>query len=125
VEKVGYEYADGGHAWCVFVDGETGERYRISVPTECFYSESGSETGSVRVVLHDLKGVVPIHEPSGRYQAPPDFVSQIQMVREGFHLAFGRKAKEWPYLFQLRGYRLLLACPIKSKDVVSIESIEA
>lgn len=117
-----------GQVKCKFEDGDTGKEYSVSVPTQVLYSqgsseEGSSEAGTVHIRLIELKTVLPVEPNSQLYVAPLDFGAQMQAAREGFTLAIGLKATEWPLLLQIRGYRVLIACPIQSEQSVSVEPL--
>jgi hypothetical protein len=119
VSEVGYV---NGAANCLFEDYDTGERYRIRVPTRWFYSETSAERGTVHLRLIRLCDRLPCEPRSGRYPLPQDFPAQMDAAREEIVLAVGLRADEWPLFLQVRGYKILLACPVASEDSVSVES---
>lgn len=45
---------------------------------------------------------------------------QMQMQREGAQLGIGLKALEFPLLLQVRGYKILVACPIRAIESVHV-----
>ena len=98
--------------------------FLLRVRADRLLSNAASEDGSVHVRLIDLASELAVEADSGRYVAPDDFAGQMQAAREGMHLAIGRRAAEFPLLLQIRGYRLLLACPIRSVDAVEVQAID-
>lgn len=107
---------------CQYRDGDTGENYDISIPTQRFFSYAASEFESVHIRIIDLKDKLPIDPKSLIFCAPQDFVKQMQATREGFLLAVGLSSCEWPLFLQIRGYELLIACPIQSEESVRVEA---
>ena len=114
---------DGGVATLRFEDGDTGRAFRLRVPTDCLYSEAAGESGTVHVRLVRVADALPVDPASGRLAAPPGFGPQMAAVREGLHLALGRRAAEFPLLLQVRGYKVVLACPIRSVEQVEVLAV--
>jgi hypothetical protein len=111
---------EGGIASLLYTDGDTGRVFRLRVTTDCLFSEAPAEAGSVHVRLVPIAEVLPIDHRSGLYTAPPEFGPQMAAVREGLHLALGRRAAAFPYLLQVRGYRVVLACPVRAVREVEV-----
>ncbi|HVK16044.1 MAG TPA: hypothetical protein VM533_03785 [Fimbriiglobus sp.] len=111
---------EGGVASLRYTDGDTGRVFRLRVATDCLFSEAPAEAGSVHVRLVPLADVLPVDQRSGRYAAPPEFGPQMAAVREGLHLALGRPAAVFPFLLQVRGYRMVLACPVRAVHQVEV-----
>jgi hypothetical protein len=114
-----------GQARCRLEDGATGAEYSLSVATPALYSQASSEAGSVHLRLIELKDVLPVESKSQLYMAPAEFGAQMQAAREGFLLAVGLKSSEWPLFLQIRGYRILVACPVQSESSIRIEPLES
>jgi len=108
-----------GCAECIWEDSE-GTTYGLRARTDTFFSEAPEEHGSVRLEIEALSDSLPIHEASGCYCAPPDFGRQMSIARQGYHLVLGRRHRDWPYLLRIRGYRLLLVCPLRAKEDVMV-----
>jgi hypothetical protein len=121
VEDVFYK---NGKACVIYVDYEIDQRLLIRAKTDVFYSEKNSESGSVHVRFFECKEKTPIDETSGIFIAGSDFSVQMKLCREGLNLVLGRKAKEWPYFFEVRGYGMLLACPLRSEGDIEILEYE-
>ena len=111
---------EGGVASLRYTDGDTGRVFRLRVTTDCLFSETPAEAGSVHVRLVTLTDVLPVDQRSGLYTAPPEFGRQMAAVRDGLHLALGRPAAAFPYLLQVRGYRMVLACPVRAVHQVEV-----
>ena len=114
---------DGGVATLLFEDGDTGQSFRLRVPTDCLYSEASGESDAVHVRLVPLADTLSVDPASGRFAAPPGFGPQMAAAREGLHLALGRRAAEFPLLLQVRGYKMILACPIRSVEQVEVLAV--
>lgn len=110
----------GGVAELRWADGDTGQTFRLRVITDCLYSEVAAEAGSVHAQLVPLADALPVDPASGRYVAPAGFGPLMAAVRDGLHLALGRRAVEIPYLFVVRGYRVVLACPVPSTAAIEV-----
>ncbi len=108
-----------GVAECLWEDSD-GTPYRLQVRTDTLYSEADAEHSSVHLEIEELATALPVDVASGRYQAPLDFGGQMRLVREGRHLALGRRQQEWPFLLRIRGYRLLLACPVRTLEDITL-----
>lgn len=120
---MGLSYKDGLVS-CIFTDGETEERYKIKLKTNILYSEIDSEEESVHISIYDLKNYIPIDIKSGIYTAPDNFGMQMDINRKSFHLAYGKKHKEYPFFIKIQGYKTILASPIRSLDDIIIECID-
>ncbi|PAB55463.1 hypothetical protein [Anaeromicrobium sediminis] len=121
VENIKYS---NGVVTCIYDDYDLEKRFSIDIVTDVLYSQGVSEKGSVHVRILDLSKYVPINQPSGIYVFPKDFGQQMKLVRNGLHLVLGKKQKEYPYFLQIRGYKILLACPIKSIEDVKVTLIK-
>lgn len=113
------QFSDG-IASLLYEDSDSGLRFRVCVPTNSLFSEASTETGSVHVRLVSLADLLPIDPISGRYSIPNNFGVLMTAIREAGHLALGRRATDYPTLLQVRGYRILLACPIRSAEDVTV-----
>ncbi|HEY0735938.1 MAG TPA: hypothetical protein VGD69_13580 [Herpetosiphonaceae bacterium] len=71
-----------------------------------------------------LAAALPIEPASRRYILAQHFGDQMQAAREGWLLAVELKADDWPLFLQIRGYRILLACPIQSLDAAEIDQLD-
>lgn len=111
---------ENGFVKCLFDDYEKGQ-CDILIPTQKFYSEAATESGTVHVRIIDLKEKLPLEPNSGIYCAPTSFAKQMQAAREGFLLSVGLYANEWPLFLQIRGCQLLVACPIQSEESVRVQ----
>jgi hypothetical protein len=115
----GLAFRDGA-ASLRWTDGDSGKVYLVEVPTTAVYSEASKEVGSAHVRLVPIAGVLAVDPASGLYCAPAGFGEQMKLAREGFHLAIGLKAGEFSTLLQVRGYKIVLACPIRSSAAVKV-----
>jgi hypothetical protein len=109
---------------CRFVDGETEIAYQVSIPSNVLYSQNSSERGSIHVRLLNLQDILPIEPDSQRYLPPKKFEDQMNAAKQGFMLAVGLKCFEWPLFLQIRGYQILIACPIQNEGTICVEPIE-
>lgn len=107
-----------------YEDNDLDEDYEITFSTDRLYSESSGEVDSVHIRIKTTQNFLEVEPKSGCYVAPSDFGKQMQMVREGYQLALGLKASEYPLLFQVRGYRILIACPITSIEAVKVNPMK-
>lgn len=112
-------YVDGITS-ILFKDYESDEEYLLKLETDRFYSQATSEEGAVHIWLERLETALEIDSESGRYLLPADLGKQFSSARQGFHLAVGLKAAEFPFLFQVRGYNVLFAAPIRGPDAVRV-----
>ncbi len=71
----------------------------------------------------DLKEHLSIDEKSKLYIMPSEFISQMKIARQKFHLAIGLNSTEWKEFIQVLGYGIIIACPVKSSDSVDIAEI--
>lgn len=112
-----------GWAECRWEDWD-GRVYRLRARTDTFVSAAAAEHGTVHLEIDELANCLLVHEASGRYCIPPDFGQQMKLVRQGCHLALGRNHHEWPYLLRISGHHLLLACPLRAKEDVTLLPID-
>ena len=89
-------------------------------PDRVPYSQATSEEGSVHTRLERIEAVLGIDPASGRYLLPADLGEQFSYARRSCYLAVGLKAAEFPLLFQVRGYNILFAAPIRGRDAVRV-----
>jgi hypothetical protein len=115
---------DNGIIKCVYEDAQSDNTFLIELKTDVLWSEVGNEIGSVHVRIINLDQVLPIDSKSGYYIAPTEFKDQMKIYREGYHVAFGQKHIDYPYLISIRGYKKLLVCPFSSIDDIKITMIE-
>ena len=111
---------ESGVASLIYEDYESEQRFRVRIATDCLYSEAPAETDSVHVRLIPLAEALSVDPASGRYTLPNDFGKQMATVRQGIHLALGRRSTEYPYFLQVRGYSIVLACPIRTVEAVEV-----
>ena len=103
-----------------FMDAE----FDISVPTNLLYSNCQAEEGSFHIRVNRIAEHLPGEPQSGRYVAPIDFGQQMQMAYEGYQLALGLKASEYPFLLQVRGFNMLIVCPLRSVEQARVEPVK-
>ena len=105
----------------IFADGETDERYELSVKTDVFYSKPLPEyKQAMRVEIQKLRELLIVEEASGIYLLPEGLSAQMKAKRQASHLAVGLKAPEYPFLFQVVSSSVYLACPIPSVESVKV-----
>lgn len=94
------------------------------IKTDRLFSQASSESGSVHVRIVQLTEKLPLEPASQRYMLSGRFGDQMQAAREGWQLAVGLQADAWPLFLQIRGYQILLACPLQSLDAVTIHHLD-
>jgi hypothetical protein len=109
-----------GSVYLHFTDGDSGESYHIEVSTPLIFSETDHEEGSVHVRLISIADLLSVDPSSGRYVLGGAAAAQMKVAREGYQWAVGLKASEYPLLLQIRGYRIVLSCPIRSIEDVRV-----
>jgi hypothetical protein len=117
-------YYDNGIVKCVYEDDQSDNTFLIELNTDLFWSEAGSEIGSVHISIINLDQVLPIDSKSGIYFAPTKFNEQMKISREGYQLAFGKRQNDYPYFLSIRGYKKLLACPFRTMDDIKVTLID-
>ena len=71
----------------------------------------------------NLNEYLQIDEKSKLYTMPADFIAQMKIARQKFHLAIGLNSNDWKEFIQVIGYGIIIACPIKSSDSIDITDI--
>ena len=93
----------------LYQDYDSDLDFEITVQTDLMYSDSSIESECVHVRVIRNEDFLNTDPESGRFESPEDFGRQMQMVREGCHLALGLRASEFLFTFQIRSQRLLFA----------------
>jgi len=114
---VGYE---NGAVLVEYEDSDYDALFYIRIPTTTFLSRASSESSSVHVRIEPIEQALEIDAISGRYKLAADFSLQMKGALDGFHLALGLKADDYPLLLQIRGYELLVAAPIQSTESILV-----
>ena len=112
----------------VFEDEDSNETLEVVIETDSAIIRpsgsvsSGSSIHPVAPRLLNVADLLRIDEATGVFVAPNLFAQLMKATRDGAHLALGRRAAEWPFVFQLIGYDCHLACPIRSEDDIRISA---
>ncbi|MCR9119247.1 MAG: hypothetical protein NXI22_20125 [bacterium] len=111
----------GGTVRFVFDDYDSDQTVSIEITTDTAIIPA--RTGPFQPVLPtliSLADILPQQANSGIYIAPTSIGDLMDATRQGAHLALGRRASEWQFVFQLVGYRTSLICLVANEDAIRI-----
>ena len=122
-ELLGYEYVNNVLNVRMEVP-DIDAKVELTIQTECvssrFNPEGGVSANTCFLELVELGEVCCLDE-NGIIVPPDGFTGMMQQAREGYHLVYGQRLKETPYLLRLKGNVPLLVCAIRSLDEIGWE----
>lgn len=115
-----------GHITFIFEDFFQDRIFEVKIRTDVAFinnklDEFAYEYCNIR--KYKLSDHLPIDDKSKFYVMPPDFISQMKVARQKFHLAIGLNSAEWREFIQVIGYGIIIACPVKNEDSIEITEI--
>lgn len=111
----------GGAVRFLFDDYDTDLTVSIEITTDIAIIPAN--TGPIHPVLPalvSLADILPKQADSDIYISPTSFGELMDATRQGAHLALGRRASEWRFVFQLVGNGKPLTCLVADENAIRI-----